>query len=238
MVTFSLADEAGVVVAVNSTTITHEGSVVLTPANNSTLDTWSPHTPVTYTVTVSMATDEVCVPTAVRLLEWGDRAHINGNPIMLKGFSHHNSFGGVGVVQPARLELFHVQSARAMGANFMRNAHNGFRDDLYTILTELGMMAWDESRVFAVEHAASFHDMVKQHRGHASVSIWSYCNEISCSMTDVERAGPVYRAIAKGLDPDRATSGNMILAKGACTSPLLKFVDVVGTSYGPVENPP
>ena len=99
-VTFRLADEAGSTLAVNQTTINREGSVTLTPV--SALSTWSPHTPVTYTVTVSMPGDEVAVQTAVRLLEWKDRAHINGKPIMLKGFSHHNSFGGVGVVQPAR----------------------------------------------------------------------------------------------------------------------------------------
>jgi hypothetical protein len=229
-VTFRLADEAGNTVAINQTTITREGSVTLTPTT--ALSTWSPHTPVTYTVTASMPGDEVTVQTAARLLEWKDRALINGKPIMLKGFSHHNSFGGVGVVQPARLELFQVQTARALGANFIRNAHNSFRDDLYEILTELGVLSWDESREFAVEHAGDFHDQVKQHRGHASVGIWSYCNEISCSMTDVERAGPVYRAIAKSLDPDRATSGNLILSDSRCESPLIKDLDVIGTSYG------
>jgi beta-galactosidase/beta-glucuronidase len=173
------------------------GVVVLTPAKR--LDTWSPLTPITYTVIASIDTDEVAVPTAVRVLEWKNRAHINGPPIMLKGFSHHNSFGGVGSVIATRLQLFQVQSARALGANFIRNAHSSYSDDLYEILTELGMMAWDESREFAVGYAGDFHDQVKQHRGHASVCIWSFCNELSCSKNDVRRAGAVYRAIAKSL---------------------------------------
>jgi hypothetical protein len=226
---FQLTDESGTVVASSVTTITREGSVILTPAE--TLSTWSPQTPITYTVTVSMATDEVTVRTAARKLEWKERAHINGKPIMLKGFSHHNSFGGVGVVQPARLELFQVQSARALGANFMRNAHNSYRDDLYEIMTLLGMLSWDESRLFAVDYAVDWADQVKQHRGHASVALWSFCNEISCSMADIAHAGPLYQKIAKDLDPDRATSGNL-LPNSECNSPLIKHIDVVGTSYG------
>ena len=226
---FRLADEKGIVVATNVTTVTREGSVVLTPAK--TLSRWSPHTPITYSVTVSMATDEVTVRTAVRKLEWKQRAHINGKPIMLKGFSHHNSFGGVGTVQPPRLALFQVQSARALGANFMRNAHNSYRDDFYEMMTELGMLSWDESRLFAVDYAVDWAEQVKQHRGHASVAIWSFCNEISCSSADIERAGPLYQKIAKGFDPDRATSGNL-LPDSKCNSPLINHIDLLGTSYG------
>jgi hypothetical protein len=226
---FRLTDENGIAVATNMTTVTREGSVVLTPAK--VLSTWSPHTPVTYTVAVWMATDEVTVRTAVRKLEWKPRAHINGKPIMLKGFSHHNSFGGVGIVQPARLDLFQVQSARALGANFIRNAHNSYRTDLYEIMTELGVLSWDESREFAVDYAVDWADQVKQHRGHASVAIWSFCNEISCSMADIERAGPLYQNISKSFDPDRATSGNL-LPDSKCNSPLIRHIDIIGTSYG------
>lgn len=227
---FNLADETGRVVATNVTTIVRQGSVVLTPAT--LLSTWSPHTPTTYSVTASIeGHDEVTVRTAARLLEWKERAHINGKPIMLKGFSHHNSFGGFGIVTPARLELFQVQSARALGANFMRNSHNSYRDDLYEIMSEVGMMSWDEARLFADEYLGDFHDQVKQHRGHASVAIWAFCNEVSCNMAGAEEAA-LYQGIAKGLDPDRATSGNLLMNTDKCNSPLIQHMDIIGTSYG------
>lgn len=51
-------------------------------------------------------------------------------------------------------------------------------------------------------------------------------------MADAEHAGPAYRAVAKSLDPDRATSGNLILSDSQCDSPLVKNLDIIGTSYG------
>jgi hypothetical protein len=93
------------------------------------------------------------------------------------------------------------------------------------------MLSWDESRLFAVDWAVDWADQVKQHRRHASIAIWSFCNELSCSMADIERAGPLYQTIAKGFDPDRATSGNL-LPDSKCNSPLIKHIDLIGTSYG------
>ena len=45
---------------------------------------------------------------------------LNGEGFRLRGFSHHNSFAGVGVAMPARLDLSRAQVARALGSNVWR----------------------------------------------------------------------------------------------------------------------
>jgi beta-galactosidase/beta-glucuronidase len=39
---------------------------------------------------------------------------LNGEPMHFRGFSHHNSIGGLGVAIPERAQLFRVQASRAM----------------------------------------------------------------------------------------------------------------------------
>ena len=42
---------------------------------------------------------------------------LNEEPLSFRGFSHHNSIGGLGVALPERVQLFRVQASRAMGTN-------------------------------------------------------------------------------------------------------------------------
>ena len=39
---------------------------------------------------------------------------LNDEPMHFRGFSHHNSIGGLGVAIPERVQLFRVQASRAM----------------------------------------------------------------------------------------------------------------------------
>eukprot|EP01043_Picozoa_sp_COSAG02_P004189 COSAG02_NODE_107_length_36312_cov_45.037942_38_plen_257_part_00 len=45
---------------------------------------------------------------------------LNDQPLHFRGFSHHNSIGGLGVAIPERVQLFRVQASRAMGSNMWR----------------------------------------------------------------------------------------------------------------------
>lgn len=45
---------------------------------------------------------------------------LNNQPLHFRGFSHHNSIGGLGVAIPERVQLFRVQASRAMGSNMWR----------------------------------------------------------------------------------------------------------------------
>ena len=70
---------------------------------------------------------------------------LNGEALHFRGFSHHNSIGGLGVAIPPRVQLFRVQASRAMGTNIWRMSHNPYDTALYDLLDATGQMCWDES---------------------------------------------------------------------------------------------
>ena len=116
VVSFTLRDEDGAVVATANQPMTTKGSVVLKPATK--LSTWSPQTPVTYTLTARVGEDELNLTTAARVFDWkGKKAKINGLPLELQGFSHHPSFAGMGAMTNPRLGLFLAQTTKALGVN-------------------------------------------------------------------------------------------------------------------------
>lgn len=75
-----------------------------------------------------------------------DGVAINGDKMKFRGFSHHDSFSGVGVAIPPRIDLFRAQASRALGANVWRMSHNPYHPPLYDILDAIGTTVWDENR--------------------------------------------------------------------------------------------
>ena len=74
---------------------------------------------------------------------------LNGQPLKFRGFSHHNSIGGLGVAISERVELFRVQASRALGSNIWRMSHNPYQKPLYDLLDATGVMCWDGACVRA-----------------------------------------------------------------------------------------
>ena len=189
-VKFTLRDEFGSVVARASTPTTAllPGVVhaMLTPTTK--LQTWSPQTPVTYQLTAEVGTDSVNITTGVRVFDWNrSKAQLNGHTIELQGFSHHPSFAGMGAMTSPRLALFMAQTTKALGVNFWRNSHNPYEDAVYQVLTEVGVMNWDENRQLGSDHVMEYHDMIKAHRNYPAVMLYGICNEAMCGVE--ERCG-------------------------------------------------
>ena len=107
---------------------------------------------------------------------WGEHRSgfsLNGDVFKLRGFSHHNSIGGLGVAIPERINLFRVQAARALGSNIWRMSHNPYSPHLYDLLDIVGLTCWDENRDYGAKYnggayARQMHDMVKRDRNHPS----------------------------------------------------------------------
>ena len=187
--------------------------------------------------------DTVNFTFAARTFDWESlpgKAVLNGEVVALKGFSHHNSFAGLGCVQPARLSLFKAQLSRALGANSWRMSHNPYDTELYEVLTELGIMVWDEARDYSPEYVTDFREQVKLHRRFPSVVIWSYCNEEECCQFNVTPAGRGFQAVAHELDRKRPTSGNYKVKEcgmtNATQSPYARweafeYSDILGQSH-------
>ena len=88
-----------------------------------TLQLWGTVKAALYTVTATLLDasgaplDTLNVSVGFRRTRWDGATGfwLNGQPVKQRGFSHHNSFAGVGVAMPQRLDLFRVQVGREGG---------------------------------------------------------------------------------------------------------------------------
>ena len=111
---------------------------------------------------------------------------------------------------PERISLFRAQASRAVGGNGRRTSHNPPDAAVLDIYDRLGVVVMDENRLFgnASAYVSNMGAMVKRDRNHASVVIWSFCNEFGCEGSH-EAGGPAFRDVAYRLDGSRPTLANM-----------------------------
>ena len=187
-VRFDVRDASGALIATATTT-----AGAAPPANGGTLITtaalvlppslalWSAAAPTLYVVTASLlasdgaTVDERNVTVGFRRTQWDANTgfSLNGESFKQRGFSHHNSFAGVGVAMVPRLDLFRAQVSRTLGANIWRMSHNPYRTALYDTLDVLGTLVWEENRDMGPAYVHEMHDMVKRARNHPSIVVLS-----------------------------------------------------------------
>ena len=196
---------------------------------------WTTRSPTLYSVSceVSDGGDTCGTRVGFRTTQWSGKDGeppfaLNGDAVHFRGFSHHNSIGGLGTAIPERIELFRVQASRAMGANIWRMSHNPYSPSLYSLLDAAGTMCWDENRDYGAKYmggayARAMGDMVKRDRNHPSIIVWSFCNEYECIQNDANYSGFAYRAAAYGVDGTRPVTANGPAAAAA--------LDVQGFSH-------
>lgn len=95
---------------------------------------WSLHSPAQYMLSASLVNvssnhtvDALNITIGLRHIDWnapGGGFALNGVPLHLRGFSHHQDFGGVGAAVPDRVNLFRVNALRSVGGNTWRTSHN------------------------------------------------------------------------------------------------------------------
>ena len=176
--------------------------------------------------------DEVNATCGFRTTSWKSKFWLNGNETQLRGFSHHDTFAGVGAAIPARIFLFHAQQNRALGGNFWRMSHNPYDDVIYSMLDALGVMVWDEARDFYDTHldVDTFRSLVKHHRNHPSIVVYGLCNEVECFPDETDDANGqnatvvAFKGLVQKLDPQRPISFNSV-------SETYNDLDVAGISH-------
>jgi len=211
---------------------------VLKTRMNAPVTLWSNQNPTRYRVRCDVLTkngsavDSVDVVVGFRNATFGASFALNGNSFKLRGFSHHNSMGGLGVAIPERVQLFRAQASLALGANTWRMSHNPYDPSLYTVLDSLGILVWDENRDYGAKYkngvyAVAMRDMVKRDRNHACVIMYSFCNEYECQQNDPDYSAFRFRSMAKSVDPYRPVTGN----DATFGSP--SALDIQGCSHSP-----
>ena len=71
---------------------------------------------------------------------------INGQKVVLNGFSQHLGFGGCGGAVPERVSEFIIASLLGMGGTAYRTAHNPISPEFLDLADEYGLIVWEENR--------------------------------------------------------------------------------------------
>ena len=230
-VTFTLLSQGGKTIATATSehvTVPEPGKTVIASATivpqAGAVQEWSIQNPTLYQVRADVNVGintmaSVTTTVGFRTTTWtaGENGEspfsLNGKGFHFRGFSHHNSIGGLGVAIPQRINLFRVQASRALGSNIWRMSHNPYTEQLYDLLDATGMLTWDENRDYGAKYGGGLyvrgmHEMVKAHRNHPSIVIWSFCNEFECGQNDAVFSGNAYRNAALSADPTRPLTAN------------------------------
>lgn len=200
---------------------------------------WSPETPTLYRVeivaTSEAGTDRRQVPIGFRTIRFDANRgfFLNDQPVKLKGVCLHQDHAGVGTAVPDALLEWRLRRMKDVGVNAIRCSHNSQADAFYALCDRMGFLVMDENRIFnpAPDHLAEMEWLVRAHRNHPSIILWSVFNE---EPMQGSRAGRemVRRMVAavKALDDSRPVTAAM---NGGLYEPenVSQAIEVMGFNY-------
>lgn len=239
----SLFDKAGKMVVAGKQTTT-VGVFRITPAKL-TLDVenpvlWDLENPVLYTVKTVVkqngaVVDELTTKCGFRTVRFDkDKGFfLNDKNFKIKGVCNHQDHAGVGVAIPDAIWKFRLRKLKEMGVNAYRVAHNPPSKEFLAMCDSMGMMVFDENRIFntSPEYTRQMEWMIRRDRNNPSVILWSVFNEEPMQATEngYEMARRM-SDVVKQLDTARPVTAAM---NGGFFSPLNVgyAVDLVGTNY-------
>lgn len=241
-VAIDLLDPAGIVIA------SARGQGDLTPLGTAEValslpvedpKRWSIETPTLYTVRVTTDApgggDERRVAIGFRTIRFdADRGFLlNDKAVKLKGVCLHQDHAGVGVAVPDALLAWRLQRMKDVGVNAIRCSHNAQAPEFYQLCDRMGFVLMDENRIFnpAPENMAQLEWLVRAHRNHPSIILWSVFNEEP--MQGTEAGVEMVRRMAArvhALDDSRPVTAAM---NGSFYDPknVSSVVDVMGFNY-------
>ncbi|MBP6609611.1 MAG: DUF4982 domain-containing protein [Paludibacter sp.] len=173
---------------------------------------------------------------------------LNGKELKLQGVCMHHDLGPLGAAENYSARLRQMQIMKAMGANALRTSHNPPSPEWMQICDKLGFVviaeAFDEWQMAKVDngyhkyfdawHERDLQDMIRIHRNHPSIIMWSIGNEI------LEQNNPNGWKVAKMLsdishktDNTRPTTIGFNYYPEPFVNKLAYQVDVVGMNYKP-----
>lgn len=202
---------------------------------------WSVEQPALYTIELMVegpaGTDRRIIPIGFRTIAFDAQRGflLNGKGVKLKGVCLHQDHAGVGVAVPDALLAWRLQRLKDMGCNAIRCSHNAQAEEFYALCDRMGFLVMDENRIFnpAPENMAQLQWLVRAHRNHPSIILWSVFNEepMQGTQAGVEMVRRM-RAAVRALDDSRPVTAAM---NGSFYAPhnVSQVVDVMGFNYYP-----
>jgi beta-galactosidase len=157
---------------------------------------------------------------------------LNEKPLKIKGTCNHQDHAGVGAALPDRIQSYRIERLKEMGSNAYRTSHNPPTPELVDACDSLGMIMMCETRLMdsTPEALSQLERMVRCHRNHPSIVIWSLGNEEPEQGTERgARIETTMKRLVNNLDDSRLCTqamNNGYGGKGASN-----VVDVQGFNY-------
>ncbi len=191
-----------------------ESAIDLPPVDHPQL--WSPETPLLYRL-VSILTDRQGRELQRTSHHIGMRwcafdaqkgFSLNGEPYKLRGMCIHQDQKPYGVAMDDDMHRRDVAMMKAMGANFVRLAHEQQDNAILEACDRLGLLVWEEipvvnsvpeSEAFMQACRENLIEMVRQHYNHPSVILWGYMNEVLLQTNNLYKGDDHAKAIERIL---------------------------------------
>ena len=247
----ALFDEAGTKVA--EQTISGATPAIKTTLKVANPQLWSPESPYLYQVKLTRyegkkVADVQTLKTGIRTIsvskDYGFQ--LNGVTRKLKGVCLHHDLGPLGAAENKAALIRQIKTMKEMGCDAIRTAHNMPSTLQMELCDSLGMMVMAESfdmwiypkckngyaKFFKEWSDKDITNLVKHHRNHPSIVMWSIGNEIpeQWSQEGVQIAKHL-QELCHQYDPSRPVTQGMDRAEDALKSGFAQTMDVPGFNY-------
>ena len=247
----ALLDEAGTKVA--EQTIKGATPEIKTTLKVANPQLWSPESPHLYQVKLTRyegkkVADVQTLKTGIRTISVSKNNgfQLNGITRKIKGVCLHHDLGPLGAAENKAALIRQIKTMKEMGCDAIRTAHNMPSTMQMEICDSLGMMVMAESfdmwifpkckngyaKFFKEWSDKDMTNLVKHHRNHPSIIMWSIGNEIpeQWSKEGMEIAKHL-QDICHQYDPSRPVTQGMDKAEDALKSGFAQTMDVPGFNY-------
>ena len=247
----ALLDEAGTKVA--EQTIKGATPEIKTTLKVANPQLWSPESPYLYQVKLTRyegkkVADVQTLKTGIRTISVSrnNGFQLNGITRKIKGVCLHHDLGPLGAAENKAALIRQIKTMKEMGCDAIRTAHNMPSTMQMEICDSLGMMVMAESfdmwiypkckngyaKFFKEWSDKDITNLVKHHRNHPSIIMWSIGNEIpeQWSKEGMEIAKHL-QDLCHQYDPSRPVTQGMDKAEAALKSGFAQVMDVPGFNY-------
>lgn len=247
----ALLDEKGTKVA--EQTIQGATPEIKTTLKLASPQLWSPESPYLYQVKLTRyegkkVADIQTLKTGIRTISVSKNNgfQLNGITRKIKGVCLHHDLGPLGAAENKAALIRQIKTMKAMGCDAIRTAHNMPSTMQMEICDSLGMMVMAESfdmwiypkckngyaKFFKEWSDKDITNLVKHHRNHPSIIMWSIGNEIpeQWSKEGMEIAKHLQN-LCHQYDPSRPVTQGMDKAEAALKSGFAQVMDVPGFNY-------
>ena len=247
----ALLDEKGTKVA--EQTILGAAPEIKTTLKVANPQLWSPESPYLYQVKLTRyegkkVADVQTLKTGIRTISVSKNNgfQLNGITRKIKGVCLHHDLGPLGAAENKAALIRQIKTMKEMGCDAIRTAHNMPSTMQMEICDSLGMMVMAESfdmwiypkckngyaKFFKEWSDKDMTNLVKHHRNHPSIIMWSIGNEIpeQWSKEGMEIAKHL-QDICHQYDPSRPVTQGMDRAEDALKSGFAQVMDVPGFNY-------